>query len=149
MKKFLLPGILAVFTFFLPSRSQAVPLDVPYQILVTTTSNNGTVVLSTTNFPSGSSGINANVGTSQWCIDHANVSCASAANFSMFWATSTITTGTTDYMVTTAAGVPFDTNFNYRSPYCAPIGQAVLTLKSSVAASTITVQGYLFKGGNP
>jgi hypothetical protein len=149
MNKFLLPGILAGFLLFLPSRSQAVPLDVPYQILVTTTNNTGTLVISTANFPSGSTAINANVATSQWCISKALVSCAVPANFSMFWSTSTITSGTTDYMVTTATAVPFDTNFTYRTPYCAPVGQPILTLKSNVAQSTITVQGYLFKGGNP
>lgn len=149
MKKFLLPGILAVFTLFLPSRSQAIPLDVPYQILITTTNNTGSLVVSTANFPSVNTTINSNVALYQWCFDRLTISCASADNFSIFWATSTISNGTTDYMVTTAAGVPFDVDLSYREPYCAPVGQAVVTLKSSVALSTITASGYLWKGWNP
>lgn len=149
MKKFLLPGILAVFALFLPLRSQAVPLDVPYQLLISTTNNTGTLVLSTANFPSASAYVNSNVATFQWCISKAIVSCASAASFTMYYATSTLTTGTTDFMVTTAAGVPYDPPLAYRTPYCAPVGSPILTLKSSVVASTITVQGYLWKGWNP
>lgn len=149
MKKFLLPGILAALAFLLPSKSQAVTLDVPYQVSVTTFNAAGTVVLSTTNFPAGGTTVNANVANYQWCVDHANVSAASAAFFTIYWSTGNLTVGTTDYAVTTAAAVPFDTNFNYRSPYCAPVGAPTVTLKSSVAASTVTVQGYLWKGWNP
>lgn len=149
MKKFLLPGILAVLSLFLPFRSQAVPLDVPYQILVSTVSTNGILVLSTATFPSGSATVNSNVGSYQWCVSKAVVSCASADNFSIFWATAPVLSGTTDYMATTTAAVPFDTDFAYRTPYCAPVGAAIVTLKSSVALSTITVQGYLWKGWNP
>lgn len=149
MKKFLLPGILAVFSLFLPLRSQAIPIDVPYQILIDTTNNSGTLVVSTANFPSASAFVNSQVGSFQWCFDRITVSCASADNFSIFWATSTITPGTTDYQATTAAGTPFDVDLGYREPYCAPVGQAVVTLKSSVALSTITVEGYLWKGWNP
>lgn len=149
MRKFLLPGILAVVFLFLPSRSQAAPIDVPYQILIDTTSSNGILVISTANFPSPNVTVNSLVGNYQWCFDRMTISCASADNFSIFWATSSLTAGTTDYQVTTAAGVPFDADLGYREPYCAPVGQAVVTLKSSVAASTITVEGYLWKGWNP
>lgn len=149
MKKFLLPGILAALFLFLPLRSQAIPLDVPYQILIDTTNASGTIVVSTANFPSGVPSVNSSVANYQWCFDRVTVSCASADNFSIFWATSTLTNGTTDYQVTTAAGVPFDADLGYREPYCAPVGQAIVTLKSSVALSTITVEGYLWKGWNP
>lgn len=149
MKKFLLPGILAALFLFLPLRSQAVPLDVPYQILVTTVSNTGVLVISTANFPSPSSGVNNAVASYQWCFDRITVSCASAENFSIFWATSAVTAGTTDYMVTTAAGVPFDANIDYREVYCAPAGQPVVTMKTSVVQSTVTVEGFLWKGWSP
>lgn len=148
MKKFLLPGILTVFALFLPSRSQAVPMDVPYQIYFSTVAFN-TLVVSTANFPSGNTTVNSLVASYQWCLEQANVSNAAANNFSMFWATSTVSAGTTDYMVTTTAAVPFDTNFRYRSFYCAPVGQPVLTLKTSVVNSTITARGFLWKGWNP
>lgn len=149
MKKFLLPGILAVLFLFLPPKSQAAPIDVPFQILIDSTNNTGTLVVSTTNFPSPNVTVNSLVGNYQWCFDRITVSCASADSFSIFWATSTLSSGTTDYLVTTAAGVPFDADLGYREPYCAPVGQSVVTLKSSVAASTITLEGFLWKGWNP
>ena len=148
MKKFLLPGILAVVFLFLPSRSQAVPVDMPYQILVSTVNTAGVVVLSTANFPSPNTTVNSLVASYQWCVEQADVSCPSAANFTIYWATSTISNGTTDYAVVTSSGVPFDTNFQYRTPYCAPVGKTVVTLQSSVATSTITARGYLWKGWN-
>lgn len=149
MKKILLPGILAVFVFLLPSKSQALPIDVPYQIAFSSTNSSGALVVSTANFPSPNATVNSLVGSYQWCLDRVTVSCPSADNFSIFWATSTITPGTTDYMVTIAAGVPFDADLGYREPYCAPVGQAVITLKSNVVGSTITASGYLFRGWNP
>lgn len=146
MRKLLSPGILAVFFLFLPLKSQAVPLDVPYQILVSTVNNTSTIVISTSNFSSLVPSINANVATAQWCIEHAVVSTPSAASFSMSWSTSTTGVSTTDYVAATVANTPYDTNFQYRDPYCAPVGNTVLTLKSSVAGSTITASGYLFRG---
>lgn len=149
MKKFLLPGIIAVFALFLPRMSQAIPIDVPYQILIDTTNNTGSIVVSTTNFPSITSSVNSNVASYQWCLDRITVSCASADNFTIFWSTNILSNGTTDYSVTTSAGIPFDIDLGYREPYCAPVGQPIVTLKSSVAASTITLEGYLWKGWNP
>ena len=150
MRKLLLPGILAVFFLFLPLESQAVPLDVPYQILVTTTVfNASSLVISTNNFPSLVPSVNANVGIYQWCIDHAVVSTPSAGLFTMFWSTSPLTVGTTDYAAATVANTAYDTNLNYRMPYCAPVGDPILTLKSSVSGSTITASGFLYKGWTP
>lgn len=148
MKKLLLPGILAVLALFLPLKSQAVPLDVPYQIFVSTT-NAQKIVLSTTTFPSASAAVNANVANYQWCIEKAVHSSASAANFTFGWATSAQATPNVDLFVGTSAGVPFTFAGNYRDPYCAPVGQTVLTINSSVATSSISVQGYLWKGWNP
>ena len=150
MKKFLLPGILAVIFLFLPLRSQAVPQDVPYQILVSTVAfNTQQLIISTANFPSANTTVNSLVGSYQWCIEHAVVNTPSAGTFTMFWSTSTLNAGTTDYFAQTLIATAYDTNLQYRTPYCAPVGQAVLNLKSSVAGSTITAQGYLWKGWNP
>lgn len=148
MRKLLLPGILAVLFLFLPLRSQAYPLDVPYQIYFSTVAYNS-VIISTTNFPSGSAYVNSLVGSYQWCIEQVTVSNAAANSFSMFWSSSTLLPGTTDYQATATAAVPFDTNFNYRTPYCAPVGWPVLKLNTSVVNSTITARGYLWKGWNP
>lgn len=149
MKKFLLPGILAVF-LFLPRQSQAVPLDVPYQIPVTTAVFNASmIVISTSNFPAANPTINTNVASYQWCISNLIVNTPSAGLFTMFWSTSPLTNGTTDYAAATVANTAFSQSFNYRTPYCAPIGNPVLTLKSSVTGSTITASGYLWKGWNP
>ena len=148
MKKFLLPGILAVVFLFLPSRSQAAPIDVPYQILVTSYSTTGSLVISTTNFPSPNTTVNSLVASYQWCIDRMTISCASADSVTIYSSTSPITSGTTNYAVTTAAAIPFDADLGYREPYCAPVGSPIVTINSSVAASTITIEGYLFKGWN-
>lgn len=147
MRRITLLGVLAVF-LFLPSQLRAGPLDTPYQILVSTT-NIASIVFSTANFPSPVSSINSNVAQYQWCIDHVVVSANAASTFTMFWATSTISAGTTDYLVVTLANAPYDGQWPYRQPYCAPIGDPILTLKSSVAGSTVTAEGFLFKGMNP
>jgi hypothetical protein len=150
MRKFLLPGILAVFSLFLPLRSQAVPLDVPYQILVSTEIGNvSQLIISTNNFPSGSALVNSNVLNYQWCITNAVVSSPSAGLFTMAWSTSTLTPANTDYAVATVANTALQANFNYRTPYCAPEGEPVLTIRTGVAGSTITASGYLWKGWNP
>lgn len=150
MRKITALGILAVFTLFLPSRSQAVPIDVPYQLLVATTSNISQLVISSTAFPSPVGSINSSVGSYQWCLERGEITSPSAATFSVFWSTAVfgLNTGTTDYIIATSSGVPYAMPLNYRTPYCAPTGAAI-TLKSSVAGSTITVGGYLFKGWNP
>lgn len=138
----------AVF-LFLPRLSQAVPLDVPYQILVSTVNNTGTVVISTANFPSGNPTVNTLAASYQWCISNAVCSSPSAGLFSMSWSTSTTGVFTTDYEAATVANTAFSANFNYRTPYCAPVGDTVLKLISSVSGSTITASGYLWKGWNP
>lgn len=148
MKKLLLPGILAVFTLFLPSRSQAQPMDFPYQISITTVAFTS-LVISTANFPSPSAAVNANVANYQWCVDQITVSAAGTASFTMAWSTSTLTRATTDYAVVIASGTPFQDEWSNRDPYCAPVGSPVLKLNSSVSGSTITAQGFLWKGWNP
>lgn len=148
MKKLLLPGILMVFTLFLPSGSQAQPMDFPYQISITTKAFTS-ITISTANFPSPVSSINNNVGNYQWCIDRVVVSASSPAAFTMAWSTSTLTNSTTDYAVVVATGTPYQDEWSNRDPYCAPVGFPVLKLISSVAGSTITAQGYLWKGWNP
>lgn len=148
MRKLLAWSLWAAFIPFLLQRSDAVPLDVPYQIYVGSAVVNS-VVLSTANFPSSNATINANVASAQWCIQHITVSATSASTFTMAWSTSTLTTATTDYIAVTAANTPYDVVWPYREPYCAPIGQPILKLNSSVSGSSITVQGYLFKGWNP
>lgn len=147
MKRLFVPGILSVF-LFLPAKSQAQPLDVPYQIYFATTAANS-IVVSTANFPSPSASVNANVASYQWCIDHAVVTAPSASTFTMAWSTGTLSAPTTDYAVVTAANVPYDAQWPYRDPYCAPVGQPILKINSTVAGSSITVQGYLWKGWNP
>ena len=148
MKKFLIPGILAVFALFLPARSQADPLDIPYQIQFDTVAYGTTVVISTANFPSLNTTVNSLVASYEWCIEQVNVSNTAATSFTMAWSSTTLSPATTDYQVTTQAAVPFDTNFQYRTPYCTPVGWPVLTLKTSVSNSTMTVRGYLWKGWN-
>lgn len=148
MKKLLLPGILAVFTLFFPLRSQAQPMDFPYQIAITTTAFTS-ITISTANFPSGSSAVNANVANYQWCIDRVVVSAASVAAFTMAWSTSTLTRSTTDYAVSIATGAPYIDEWSNHDMYCAPTGFPILKLTSSVAGSTITAQGFLWKGWNP
>ena len=150
MKKFLLPGVLAVFAFILPLKSQAVPLDVPYQLYVdTVTIAGGQLVISTATFPSGSSIVNSNVANYQWCLENVVVNSPSNGLFQIAYATSTLNASTTDYYSYTQANVALNVGFNYRTPYCAPVGQAVLRLTPSVSGSTMTVQGYLYKGWNP
>lgn len=149
MRKFLLAGVLA---FCFTSVSRADPLDVPYQILVDTVGF-GVVTLSTSNFASPVGAINNGVLNSKWCVDHVVVSGGgSPVTFTMAWSTgpTTLTNPTTDYVVVTTSGVPYDSQWPYRDPYCAPTGQAILQLRTSgVTTSTITVQGYLWKGWNP
>lgn len=149
MRKFLALGILASI-LFIPLKSRAVPLDVPYQILVDTVSVGQSVQLSTTNFPSGNTTVNTNAQSSQWCVSHLVVSApVLPATITMFWSTATWVNGTTDYIVVNSSVTPYNEQWPYRQPYCDPTSNAVLNIRSSVAGSTITVEGYLFKGWNP
>lgn len=147
MKKFLVPGILAGLFLFLPLKSQATPIDVPYQIYFSTVAGSQ-VIISTRNFPSGVPSVNDNVALYQWCIDNVVLSAPAPSNFTMYWSTSALTTGTTGYSIVTST-TPYQAQWPYRDPFCVPVGSPVVTLKSSVAGSTITAQGYLWKGWNP
>lgn len=148
MKKFLLPGILTVFSLFLPSRSQANPLDVP--------TGGGRVTLSSFTFTPGyfvgkstfSVAFTTPTAAYQYCINHIAVTAPNSGVFEMWSSTSAITAGTTDYMVQLSSGVPYDTQWSYMNPYCAPQG-ALFNLFLGVAGSTVTYEGYTFKGLNP
>lgn len=149
MKRYLL----SISAFFLAcGLLRANPLDQPWQILVdttfVTTSAFPGVVLSTTNFPSANTGVNQNALLNQWCVSHVVVSAASAPNVTLSWGTQTLTAATTDYSVTPAVGF-YDEQWTYRTPYCAPVGKNALHIQSSVAGSTVTVEGYLWKGWTP
>lgn len=151
MKKLLLPGLLAVFALFLPSKAQAWPITLPYQIVVDSYSINS-LVISTTNFPSAVASVNTNVVNDQWCLSHLVVSSTGATqNVTIAWSTSTLTAFTTDYLVAThPQGIPYDEQWGVQSPYCAPTGQAVVKITASgIIPSTITVEGYLWKGMSP
>lgn len=138
MKKFLFPGLLAVLSFFLLRNTQAVPLDVPTGSIIIGTGLN-TITLSSSTLPNNLYG---------WCISHVVVTAPSAGTFTMSIASSTLVNGTTNYNVSLAAAVPYSEQWAYRTPYCAPNAN-YLFLKSSVAGSTITYEGYSFKGWNP
>lgn len=151
MRKLFALGTFAVISLFLPSRSQAVPIDVPYQLLFSTTATT-TLTISSTTFPSPSAAVNSNVASYQWCLERGEITVPSgAANFSIYWSTSSFgfNTGTTDYLVITGTATPYAMPLNYRTPYCAPIGATTVTVKSSAAGAVINAGGYLFKGWNP
>ena len=145
MRKFLAAGILAVFVLFLPSKSHAVPLDVPnrgtsFSMVITT----GSVVLSTTSFPTSTYPY-------QWCLEHVTVYQANAGSMFTMYVSSmnTLTPSTTNYAVGVGTGTAYDHSWTYRTPYCAPAGD-YLGMVNSVAASTITIEGYEFGGwSNP
>lgn len=141
MRKFLAAGILAVFVLFLPSKSHAVPLDVPYgNTSVSSFTVTSSLVLSSVTLPSS---------VYSWCLTHLAVSVPSPATFTMYISSmNTLTPSTTNYTVSITTS-PYDTQWSYRTPYCAPAGN-YLGLKSSVSGSTITVEGYTFGGwSNP
>lgn len=150
MRKFLAGIFLACAALFSPSPAHAWPITVPYQIAADTWSL-VSVVLSTTNFPSPVPAINANVVNDQWCISHLAVSSPNlASNVTIAWSTSTLTAATTDFFVVTHnAGIPYDSQWGVQSPYCAPVGKTILTITSSVAGSTVAVEGFLWKGYAP
>lgn len=148
MRKRFIAGTLAVFALFLPLKSRALPLDVPYQIYFDTVNVNS-ITISTATFPSANSGVNAAVATNQWCLDHIVVSApATPSVFTIFSSSNVLLSGTTDFLVVTSTGAAYDAQWPYRDPKCYPVGQAVVTMKSSVAGSTITASGYLWKGWN-
>jgi hypothetical protein len=145
MRKILVSLILALSC----TLARAQPLDVPYQVFVQTTSVNS-ITLSSVTIPASAALINANKNGYAWCIDHAVVSAASASTVTFLWGNGTGSGATTtDFAVVSAANVPWDSTFPYRTPYCAPVGQSILKVNSSVAGSTVTLTGYLFKGWNP
>ena len=139
MRKFLAAGILAVFVLFLPSKSHAVPLDVPYgNTAISSFTVNSSLVLSSTTLPTSNYA---------WCLSHVAVSVPSPAMFSIYISSmNTLTPSTTNFMVSITTN-PYDTQWAYRTPYCAPAGNYI-GLKSSVAGSTITIEGYSFGGWN-
>ena len=61
----------------------------------------------------------------------------------------TLSPSTTDYIVVTSTGVPYDTQWGYRVPYCAPMGAVVAKITSSVVGSIITMEGFVWKGWTP
>lgn len=148
MKKLLSLGIFAVFTLFLPRRSQAVPLDIPYYVAVDTVAIDQDVILSTTIFKPANTGLTVSTSTYNWCLSHLAVSGKGVTTtVSFFWGQESTTAGTTDYEVNLSSGVPYDTQWAYKTPYCAPTGNNALHVHSS-AGGTITLEGYLFGGWN-
>jgi hypothetical protein len=156
MKKFLLPGILAGLFLFLPLRSQANPLDVPTggsgglgwipapDEISTATVTTGYFVDAST---FGVSLTTPSVGY-QYCVSHVVVTAPTPGFFEMWWSSGTLLPGTTDFIVSLSSGVPYDTQWSYRTPYCAPQND-LLNFFASVSGSTMTVEGYSFKGFNP
>ena len=144
MRKYLAAGILAVFVLFLPSKSHAVPLDVPNRgtafSMIVSTSN---VILSSTSLPTSTYPY-------QWCLENVIVNATSASNFTMYISSmNTLTPSTTNFFAVTLANTPFVMHWDYRTPYCAPAGD-YLGMNASVAGSTITVEGYEYGGwSNP
>jgi hypothetical protein len=144
-------GIVALY--FLPQRYpvRAWPISIPFQIVVDT-QNANSIIISTNNFPGANASISNNVVNDQWCISHLVVSSTAAAStVTIAWATSTaLSPLTTDYYaITHGSGIPYDVMWGIQSPYCAPVGQSVVKINSSVSGSSITVEGFLFKGWTP
>jgi hypothetical protein len=144
MRKFTAAGILAVFSLFLPSKSHAVPLDVP---------NHGTafsMVVSTSNVILSSTSLPTSTYPYQWCLEHIIINSGSASNFTMYVSSmNTLTPSVTNYFALTTASTAYDHTWDYRTPYCAPAGD-YLGMIDSVAGSTITIEGYAFGGwSNP
>jgi hypothetical protein len=141
MRKLLAAGILAVFGLFLPSKSHAVPLDVPYGgDAFTITSSTGIIL---------SSGA-LRTSSYQWCVEHIAVSVGSTDTFSMYFSSmNTLTPSTTNYVVVVTSNSPYDTTWASRTPYCIPPGD-YLGITNSVSGSTVTLEGYTFGGwSNP
>jgi hypothetical protein len=129
----------AVITLgFIVKNLSANPLDVPYGIRSFGVGGSS-VVLSTGSFASPEFG---------WCLEGVVISAPSAGTFTMHYTTATLTAGTTFYSAQLVANTALPLNWAYRTPVCAPPFSR-LTLQSSVAGSTITYQGYSFKGWNP
>jgi hypothetical protein len=151
MKKFLLPGILAVFFLFLPLRSQANPLDVPTrgnQISppFSATASGFFDFVSTFTVTLTTPPVNG-----MWCVDKLVVTAPSAGMFSVTYASTTANnspTNTTIFGVWLAAATPYNSELDYREPLCAPANQ-LMTFSEGVAGSTFSVEGYSFTGWNP
>lgn len=155
MRKFLLLGILAA-CFSAPLKSQAQPLDVP--------TGGGQIkppVSATANgFFTGQSTFTVTLTTPtpgyQYCITHLVVTSGGAGQFDMAWSTASMfvsgigpITGTTDYIVTVASGVPYDTQWAYRTPYCSPQNNLLTLFMGNLpTVSTMTYEGYTFGGLN-
>lgn len=139
MKKLLTAGLFAVIVLFLPSKGSAVPLDIPaFNVIAGTATQK--VTLSTGTFPNNSYG---------WCLSHVVVSVPNglSGTFTMYYSTSAITNGTTNYTVVTSSSAPYETLWTYKTPYCSPPGQ-LLTLLSNIANTVISFEGYMFSGWN-
>jgi hypothetical protein len=152
-RKFLTAGILAVFGLFLPSKSHAVPLDIPNAQVVDGTATNS-VQLSTVTFPVA---VSTGAVAYGWCFDRIVVSVPSdvQSNFTIFYATQSVLTAgtlvnaTTNFMVVTASATEiYDMSLDYREPYCAPPGTYV-TLFDNIAGAIISFEAYVWKGWNP
>jgi hypothetical protein len=154
MKKFLVPGILAALFLFLPARSQANPIDVPtgggrISAPMTTTGNGFFVFTSTFNVQLTTPPVGY-----QYCVTHVAVTAPSQGFFEIWWSSQTTVAatgpmlGTTDYVVSLSTQVPYDSQWAYRSAYCAPFNDP-LNFFTSASISTVTVEGYTFKGWNP
>lgn len=127
----------------------AVPLDVPYQVLIDTTTNTSTIILSSNTVPSAAGILNANPTGYAWCIDRFAATSTTAGTVTFGWAQSQGSASTVDHRIAVAALTPYNMPLEYRTPYCAPVGQNQLTVTASVVGSTMTLEGYLFKGWNP
>jgi len=145
MRKFLLAGIVAIF---LPLYCHANPLDVPtggnWITPPTAATVNGYFVGKSTT----SVKLTTPTASYQYCITHVAVTAPSAGVFEMWWSTSAITAGTTDYVVQLAANSLYDTTWANRTPYCSPPDN-LLNIFLGVSGSTVTYEGYTYKGGNP
>lgn len=146
-------GMALALAGILPVLGHAVPVDVPFVVLVST-NNTGQVVLSTANFPSANTTVNSTIATGgfQWCVTHVALSGplnANQANFTLAYSSApllqALPVATTDYKVIVTT-TPYEVTWAYRQPYCSPVNQAVLTITSSIATAVIEVEGYLWKG---
>lgn len=150
MRKFLSAGILTGF-LFLPSKSHAIPLDVPTGGNAVsppfTASSPGyfdfasTFSVTLTTPPAGY----------QYCLDKMSITAPSAGLFSIYWATSTLNglpQTTTGYAVWLAAATPYNQELDYREPLCSPPNN-LMFMNMGVTGSTMSIEGYTFKGWNP
>lgn len=150
MKKFLLPGILAVVFLFLPSRSQAYTLDVPTRgdnisPPFSATASGWFDFVSTYTVTLTTPPVNA-----MYCLDKVSVTAPTAGLFSITVATEAASlnpVNTTFAGVWLAAATPYNMELDYREPLCGPPND-LMTI-NVVAGSTMTVEGYTYTGWNP